>query len=95
MTNSAPHAGALWLEGAEMARWIEPASRAIDTDALGALRLALTRSGAALACALRTPWTLPRFALPAPGTALAPAPRLAFAGTGSGAGLLDSGAAFP
>jgi hypothetical protein len=24
MTNSVPHAGALWLEGAEMARWIAP-----------------------------------------------------------------------
>ncbi len=25
MTNSVPHAGALWLEGTEMARWIAPA----------------------------------------------------------------------
>jgi hypothetical protein len=49
----------------------------------GGLRLALARSGGALIAALRTP-----FALEA---AAAPAPQLAYAG----AGLLDSGAAFP
>lgn len=94
MTNSVPHASALWLEGGEMARWIEPASRVIDTDVRAALRLALARSGAALADALKKPWNLPRLALAAP----APPPRLAYALPGAGVldGLaLDSGAAFP
>jgi len=91
MTNSVPHEGARWLEGAEMARWIEPASRVIDTDARVALRLALARSGAALAAALRTPWNLPRLTLPAHAFAFAPAPRLAYAAPRAGAGLLDGG----
>lgn len=100
MTNSVPHAGALWLEGAEMARWIEPASRVIDTDARGELRLALVRSGAALASALRKSWSLPCIALPAAASAFTSAPRLAYAMPGAGAGLLDgvmldSGTAFP
>lgn len=98
MTNSVPHAGALWLEGAEMARWIEPASRAIDTDMRAALRLALARSGTALAGALGKPWRLPRLALPTSAPEAAPAPRLAYAEVGTGWAdgvVLDSRAAFP
>ncbi|WP_206073274.1 alpha/beta hydrolase [Erythrobacter colymbi] len=98
MTNSVPHAGALWLEGAEMTRWIEPASRAIDTDMRAALRLALARSGTALAGALGKPWRLPRLALPTFAPEAAPAPRLAYAEVGSGWAdgvVLDSRAAFP
>lgn len=87
MTNSVPHAGALWLEGAEMARWIAPAKRSIDDDAGGAVRFALARSGAMFGAVLRAPL----FARAAP--AATPAPRLAYAGLGSG--LLDSGTAFP
>ncbi len=57
MTNSVPHAGAKWLEGAEMARWIAPpaaddrapATRAIEPRVELALRTALMRSGGALA----------------------------------------------
>lgn len=86
MTNSVPHASALWLEGAQMARWIAPAARSIDTDAGSAVRLALARSAAMFGAALRAP----HFAGRAPA---APAPRLAYAVPG--AGLLDSGAAFP
>jgi len=89
MTNSVPHSGALWLEGAQMARWIAPAARSIDTDAAGAVRFALARAGASLKDALRAPVQLPRFALPAP----VAAPRLAYAM--QGATLLDSGLAFP
>ena len=89
MTNSVPHTGALWLEGAEMARWIAPAARSIDDDAATTVRLALARAGATLKDALRAPVQLPRFALPAP----AAAPRLAYGL--QGAGLLDSFAAFP
>jgi len=90
MTNSVPHAGALWLEGAEMARWIAPEPRApalrrIDAPAEAALRLALARSGAALAQWLRAPLE------PAVPAALPiAAPQLAY-----DAGLLDSAAAFP
>jgi hypothetical protein len=97
MTNSVPHAGALWLEGGEMARWIAPATRSIDADAAGAVQLALARAGASLKDALRLPSQLPRLALPAatpaPAPAPAPAPRLAYAL--HGAALLDSGLAFP
>ncbi|TAD75604.1 MAG: alpha/beta hydrolase [Sphingomonadales bacterium] len=89
MTNSVPHAGALWLKGPEMARWIAPASRTIDINAQAALRFALARSGAALAEALRLPKALPVV----PAFAATPAPQLAYAELG--AGLLDSGAAFP
>jgi hypothetical protein len=89
MTNSVPHAGALWLEGAEMSRWIAPAARSIDTDAAGAVRLALARAGASLKDALYAPVHLPRFALPES----VAAPRLAYGL--QGAGLLDSFTAFP
>jgi hypothetical protein len=97
MTNSVPHAGALWMGGAEMARWIAPAARRIDLGpaAEDALRRALARSGAALAeglmVPLRRPWPLPQIAAPAPMPAALP--RLAYADLG--AGLVDSGAAFP
>lgn len=99
MTNSVPHAGALWLEGKDMARWIAqesrvPATRSLDPLLAAGLRLALARSGAALAEAVRTPFALPHFAPSQFGFA-APriAPQLALADPG--AGLLDSGAAFP
>jgi hypothetical protein len=108
MTNSVPHAGARWMEGAEMARWIAPApvpalatrTRLIDARLAGDMRDALAQ-------ALRLPpradsrqadGVLDRIA-----TALvlgltqdeAPktAPRLAYAAPG--AGLLDSWTAFP
>jgi hypothetical protein len=87
MTNSVPHAGALWLEGAEMARWIAPAKRSIDGDAAGAIRFALAKAGAVFGAALHAPFPFAR-AEPA-----APAPRLAYALQGPG--LLDSAAAFP
>ena len=87
MTNSVPHAGALWLEGAEMARWIAPeartpALRRIDSAAERALRFALVRSAADLAELLRE--------TAEPASAPARFPQLAYA-----AGLLDSRAAFP
>lgn len=90
MTNSVPHAGALWLQGGDMARWIAPEGRAPATRVLeSGLRLALARSGGALLEALRAPATLR--------PAAAPAPLLAYADLGihSGAGLLDSSPAFP
>lgn len=86
MTNSVPHAGALWLEGAEMARWIAPAARSIESDAASAVRFALAQSGAMLGAVLHAPLFAQR--APAPS-----APRLAYAV--QGAGLLDSGVAFP
>ncbi len=89
MTNSVPHSGALWLDGAEMARWIAPASRSIDEDAHGAVQSALARSGAMLAGALRSSFS--RRAVPLTGPGFAPV----LAHAGPGAGLLDSGAAFP
>lgn len=91
MTNSVPHAGALWLEGKDMARWIAPesrapASRSLDPLLHDGLRLALARSGEALLGALRSPVALRPVAAPA-------APRLAY--IAMGAGLLDSVPAFP
>ena len=88
MTNSVPHAGALWLEGAAMARWIAPEPRApglrqIDLDAEATVRLELARSGAALMHWLRAPRA-------ARAPRLAPVLQLAH-----GAGLLDSAPAFP
>ncbi len=93
MTNSVPHAGARWLEGEEMARWIAPAARpaaaapllAAETEA--ALRRALARSAGTLAQALAAGRGRPQVAFPAL------VPPLAHAGPG--AGLLDSQAAFP
>lgn len=91
MTNSVPHAGARWLDGAEMARWAVPRAPAADEFAPvieAPLRLALTRSGAALAEAFRLPLLGTRSA--------APTPQLAYADLGAGAlPLLDSVAAFP
>lgn len=102
MTNSVPHAGALWLEGAEMARWIAPeadagqrvpASRSAPASLADPLRLALARSGAALVDALRAPW---RNGADGSAVTLA-APQLAYADLGGDLrwGLLDSAAAFP
>jgi hypothetical protein len=91
MTNSVPHAGARWLEGAEMARWLRPRAPAAQEWAPvieAPLRLALARSGAALADAVR----LPQLRLSQP----EPAPQLAYADLGAGPlPLLDSVAAFP
>ena len=74
-----------------MARWIMPRAPAADEFAPvieAPLRLALTRSGATLAQALRLPLLGPR--------SPAPAPQLAYADLGAGAlPLLDSVAAFP
>lgn len=97
MTNSVPHSGALWLEGTQMARWIAPAGDAPRTPAARELpalfetgvRLALARSGAALIDTVRAPWAWERMARPVP----IAAPQLAYADIG--AGLLDSGTAFP
>jgi hypothetical protein len=91
MTNSVPHAGARWLEGDEMARWLTPRAPAAQEWAPvieAPLRLALARSGAALADAVR----LPQLRLSQP----EPAPQLAYADLGAGPlPLLDSVAAFP
>ena len=97
MTNSVPHSGALWLDGAEMARWIAPATRAIDANIQSALQLAVARSGNALASAFSARWSLPQFSIARPAAVTEPAPRLAYAAIGvqGGAGLLDSWAAFP
>lgn len=80
MTNSVPHAGARWLDGAEMARWIAPASRQIDAQIAKALRLALARSGAALVAGLRAPLAA---TAPVNASMTAPAPRLAYADPGA------------
>jgi hypothetical protein len=95
MTNSVPHASALWLEGAQMARWIAPeaasqrppAKRELAPQLASGLQLAILRSGAALAQAARAPLTLPRFSF----TGYKIVPQLAYAD----AGLLDSRTAFP
>jgi hypothetical protein len=91
MTNSVPHAGARWLEGAEMARWLAPRApeaREWAPVVEARLRLALARSGAVLANAVR----VPELRLPQQ----QPAPQLAYADIGAGAlPLLDSAAAFP
>lgn len=91
MTNSVPHAGALWLEGKDMARWIAPearvpAGRTLDPRLDDELRGALARSGETLLEVMRGPVALRAAVRPA-------APRLAY--VGAGAGLLDSVPAFP
>ena len=95
MTNSVPHAGALWLQGEDMARWIAPAARSpatrvLDAPLESALRLALTRSGNALLAALCSPAGLQ-------GTVHPAAPRIAYAdpSANQSTGLLDSVPAFP
>jgi hypothetical protein len=91
MTNSVPHAGARWLDGAEMTRWLAPRAPALREWAPvieAPLRLALARSGAVLADAVR----LPQLRLPQ----TEPAPRLAYADIGATVlPLLDSPVAFP
>lgn len=93
MTNSVPHAGARWLEGAQMARWIaphRPAPRELRVAIEAPLRRAITRSGKALARAVRPHWTLP------PHNAAVLAAALAFGELGLvNLALLDSPAAFP
>ncbi len=109
MTNSVPHAGARWMEGAEMATWIAPqdtapgvpATRSLGPQFETALRAALARSGGVLAEAMRSAWRGPRTLAAAPlavsGFAAGGTPGLAYAGAGAqtGAGLLDSWTAFP
>ena len=100
MTNSVPHTDALWLEGADMARWIAPTQlpdRAPATSALAtlidpivetALQLALERSGKAVAGAAQVRWPRPLMA--------SAAPRLVYADLRAiSPGLLDSWVAFP
>lgn len=92
MTNSVPHASALWLEGAQMAAWIAPPSPQLGDRALRfetALRSALGRSGRVMSDALREPW-LKAFSARMPHER---APRLVYAE--DAAGLLDSMLAFP
>ena len=101
MTNSVPHADALWLKGSEMAHWVAgeallpraPATRTLAAPLTAELELALARSARALADIIRTPWQPRPAAAPAP---LPAAPRLAYADLGAiPAALLDSGHAFP
>ena len=96
MTNSVPHAGALWLEGAEMERWIAREASNPRAPALpelmpmleSSLRLVLERTGKAWAEAAQAPWVGPR-AVVAP-------PRLVYADIGvMPLALLDSSLAFP
>jgi hypothetical protein len=100
MTNSVPHASALWLEGKDMAQWIAPkadgdgrapAARTLPLSPVleDDLRLAVARSGAALVEAMRGAWRLPL----APAARPIAAPQLAYADLGTG--LLDSWTAFP
>ncbi|MFM7348051.1 MAG: hypothetical protein ACKO01_01005 [Erythrobacter sp.] len=101
MTNSVPHAGALWLKGSEMTRWIAPqaeaprmaANRTIAPLLEASLRAAFARSGEALARSLRPSLRLPASPAIAAPADPAPAPRLAYAAALTG--LLDSPAAFP
>lgn len=90
MTNSVPHAGALWLEGKDMARWIaprlpayrQPAARALPVNAELTLARAHAADHRALLVQLLT-W-------------LRPLPSLAYADLGVGVpGMLDSALAFP
>jgi hypothetical protein len=94
MTNSVPHSGALWLEGAEMARWIAPAARRLDHDGSPD---ELSRSASVMVAAI-TGSLRASLAAARPVPSAAPVetellPRLAYASLG--AGLLDSGLAFP
>ncbi len=102
MTNSVPHAGARWLEGAEMARWIAaeatpgdtgpraPAAGTLDPLLETSLRHALARSGGVLVGALRDALRTPRAALAEPGFTLPLTPRLAYADLGVRPGVQAS-----
>ena len=99
MTNSVPHAGALWLDSADMARWIaptRPTPRDLAPIANAPVSLALVQHGRAimLAQAALAQGAIHRAALSAP------QPRLAYADLGLNHGgatlaLLDSGVPFP
>jgi hypothetical protein len=101
MTNSVPHAGALWLEGTEMARWIapearSPATRMLSPKLASGQRFALARSDWVAKASFSKLRTSEHGILSAPKDALTPAPlapKLAYADLG--AGLLDSLLAFP
>lgn len=99
MTNSVPHAGALWLDSADMAGWIAPTHptlRELAPMADAPVSLALVQYGRAftLAQAAMTHGAVHRAALSAS------QPRLAYADLGLNHGtatlaLLDSGVSFP
>ncbi len=109
MTNSVPHASALWLEGAQMARWIAPEARVSTNPLLSpkletGLRLALARSGGVVKASfdkLRTSdlggmieMNALILSLSKDASAIPPpAPKLAYGDLG--AALLDSRTAFP
>jgi hypothetical protein len=80
MTNSVPHASALWLEGTDMARWIAPRQPATRVLAVPAAWRIAHGGGHRAAHAVQR--AAPRLA-----------PHLAYAL--AGAGVLDSAAAFP
>lgn len=101
MTNSVPHAGALWLEGTDMARWIAPEARSPATRMLSprlatGQRFALARTGVSGKASFSKMKASEHGVLSAPKHAVTPvllAPKLAYADLG--AGLLDSLLAFP
>jgi hypothetical protein len=94
MTNSVPHAGALWLRGSEMARWVSPEaaprSRNVPLRPETVLFAALPATGTFGASARAS------LTLALAGTRRAAQPRLAYADLGVVAlARLDSGHAFP
>lgn len=111
MTNSVPHAGAKWMESAEMARWIGPdaavsrlpAAPAFDPRAVLALRSAMARSSGVLKAslgALGTRDVMQSLALSGARSArlaleAAPATAPRLAYATAATGLLDSWTAFP
>lgn len=96
MTNSVPHAGALWLAGAEMKRWIVPLDAAERQPAVRDLAPATAPATAAPVAAMHSHWALHRPAAANARRGFKLAPRLAYADLGRVTlALLDSGAAFP
>ena len=92
MTNSVPHAGALWIKGSEMMRWVAPEAAPRPAAQVAARSRSIT--GPTL-----SPWLV---ALPGPGgplvltlSAAQRAPQIAHADPGVRPVLLDSGVAFP
>lgn len=100
MTNSVPHAGALWLEGADMARWIAPFDPAqLDSGAHVPAVRELAPVIAAMAIVdepVQRHWAAHRPAGATARPAFALEPRLAYADLSLPMlALLDSAAAFP
>ncbi|MDC8755696.1 hypothetical protein OIK40_13680 [Erythrobacter sp. sf7] len=94
MTNSVPHAGALWLSGSEMAQWVaaqaEPRGRSVP-DLPMTLLLAAVPAVEAIGESARS-----SIALALANIRRAAQPRLAYADPGAmPLALLDSGRAFP